>query len=281
MSNAQYSRQQSSRLHPAIGQRFTRLVVLARGENSPAGKARWVCQCDCGNHSLVDTNSLKSGNSKSCGCLQKEVVTLSNDAQRSALVGQRFARLMVLERAPNTPGGKTRWRCYCDCGKECVVDAEKLKSGNTRSCGCLHQEVRGLQNRSHGLSKAPEYAVYIAMRMRCTNPKDANYAYYGGRGIQCLWASFAEFYADMGPRPSPEFTIERCDNNGNYCKENCTWATRAAQSLNTRSTRLVSYYGELLPISHVAKLSHRSWQWLNKRLLAGLSIEEAAWVGEL
>jgi hypothetical protein len=87
----------------------------------------------------------------------------------------------------------------------------------------------------------PEYKVWAAMIQRCSNPNNADYPDYGGRGIRVCdrWLKFANFYADMGPRPSPQHSIDRIDNDGNYALGNCRWATAADQRANQRPRHAV------------------------------------------
>lgn len=258
-----------------LRQRFTRLMVIARGPNTKNGKARWVCRCDCGTESLVGAGDLKSGNTQSCGCLQRDKRIAANTQYRNALEGQRFGRLCVMSRAANTAQGKTQWACVCGCGARTIVAGERLKNGNTQSCGCLHQEVRAQQTRTHGMSGTPVYAIWVAMKMRCTNPKDKNYADYGARGITVcdLWLhSFEAFYADMG-HPGPGMTLERKDNHQGYNPENCVYASRETQAHNQRSNRLIPYHGQQLPITYVARLSGLTRYAISVRLQKGLPID--------
>lgn len=126
--------------------RFGRLVVKKRVKDyvSPKGwhKIRWLCQCDCGKRVVVQANNLRSGNSRSCGCLRGEILSRHKLVN---LIGRRFGRLKVESRVedyvqPN--GGKhTQWLCKCDCGNEILVVGTHLKSGHTVSCGCYLQEI--------------------------------------------------------------------------------------------------------------------------------------------
>lgn len=152
------------------------------------------------------------------------------------LTGMSFGRLDVLSRAYKDNDKKTYWKCLCACGAEALVLAHSLRSGNTKSCGCLHKDTV----RTHGLSHTPEYAAWHSMMQRCFNVKDENFERYGLRGVTVCqsWRDpkngFPNFYADLGPRPGAEYSLERLDNDGDYEPANCKWATRVEQRRNRR-----------------------------------------------
>lgn len=143
------------------------------------------------------------------------------------------------------PGVKirNRWLCKCKCGTQRVIREDQLKSGETRSCGCLQRELMSKRFRTHGLSESLTFKSWTNMWSRCTSPR---YKRYHGRGIQvdAKWTSFEQFLKDMGPRPSVQYSIERRDNNGHYCKSNCYWATKVEQAGNTSKTRLFTFQGK-------------------------------------
>lgn len=151
------------------------------------------------------------------------------------LTGQKFNKLAVIERAGSDTAGAT-WRCLCDCGKESVVSAGKLKSGHTKSCGCHRDEMIGKTHRTHGMAnKSTTYRTWKEMRQRCNNPNATQYKWYGQRGITICpsWAEYQNFLADMGERPSGK-TLDRINPDGNYSPENCRWATAKEQAESNR-----------------------------------------------
>lgn len=112
-----------------IGQKFGKLTVKKWN-----GNGKWLCLCECGNTTLVQTDNLKNGNTKSCGCYQKEQTSKANFKN---LTGQRFGKLTVLERVENDRFDHVNYKCQCDCGGITIVDATNLRNGNTNSCGCI------------------------------------------------------------------------------------------------------------------------------------------------
>ena len=153
------------------------------------------------------------------------------------MASKKFNKLTVLHEVGRTKNGRFLWMCECDCGNHTTVDGVNLRSGKTKSCGCLVAEKVKERNTKHGLSKNPAYSVWKEIRKRTNNPNHKNYSLYGGRGITIdkRWNNFASFLQDMGERPSAKHSIDRVDSDGNYTKENCRWATQSVQVRNRRA----------------------------------------------
>lgn len=250
------------------GQRFGQLTVLHRGPNDGSGKARWYCRCDCGRETLVSRSNLKSGNIKTCGKHEK-IADLSQ---------QRFGRLTALALHHNNHG-RPYWLCQCDCGKQIVVFAGSLKSGNTSSCGCLHRELLSSASKTHGDSGTRLYHVWKAMHGRCYNPNNKNYSLYGGRGIIVCdeWLKDFSVFKQWAIQNGYEagLTIDRINGDLNYCPDNCRWVTQKEQTRNVSRNHVINFQGATKCASEWAEIYHMPPDRLYERLKRGWPIEDA------
>ena len=148
------------------------------------------------------------------------------------LVGQRFGRLLVVERAFDRKK-KVYWKCQCDCGEVRYHFTDTLIKGNAMSCGCGHKK--------HELSHSGLWNVFYGMKKRCLNPLSHGYENYGGRGIKVCdeWLSdFMNFRAwSLCHGFANNLTIDRIDVDGNYSPDNCRWITVAEQNRNKTTTK--------------------------------------------
>lgn len=194
------------------------------------------------------------------------------------LTGQKFGYLTVLSREGSSSGKtkKATWRCTCICGGQVVRESQSLRSQhrpNARHCGCRHGEWVT----KHGKSRSSTYKSWIAMRRRCMQPKDKDWANYGGRGITiCIsWIdSFDAFLADMGTRPRGT-TLGRIENEKGYAPENCRWETPLEQGVNRRNTRFVATPRGPVPLTKLARSIGMKPVTLRARLDRGVPLERA------
>lgn len=200
---------------------------------------------------------------------------------RLTTIGPRF-RLQC-----SVQGLKTSHQvCQCTCGNVCVVRISGLKNGSTASCGCRRREEVIKRNTKHGECRrgklTKEYSGWVAMMQRCYNIKHESYPDYGGRGITVCdrWrepdgVGFTNFIDDMGRKPSSKHSIERKLVNGNYCPENCCWATDNEQARNRRNNVYLTHNGKTQCLSAWAKELGIPDGTLRDRLKSGMPIERA------
>lgn len=200
---------------------------------------------------------------------------------------------------PLTPPSLSRWRfieysdrqfgmpfikAQCVCGTIRDINERKFLSGGTKSCGCLKGAAVALAKTTHGCTSKltpssfrSEYTIWKDIRKRCNNPNHTFYHRYGGRGlsVSVAWATFANFLADMGPRPSSKHSIDRIDNEKGYCKENCRWVTQKQQMRNCSINHLISYDGKTLCLSEWAELTGHPSSLIRHRLKRGWTPQQA------
>jgi|LakMenEpi03Aug12_release.lakeMendotaPanAssembly.Ray.scaffolds.fasta_scaffold98414_7 hypothetical protein len=191
-------------------------------------------------------------------------------------IGNRYYGLLYVI-GDRSDSGVRKYMCLCECGKTKWIRKDSVTSGHTKSCGCLIAR----RATTHGLSanrRNTGYTSWIAMKDRCCNPKTPHYSRYGGRGISVCerWMHcFENFIADMGPRPSPRHSIERIDNSGNYCPENCKWAAPVEQANNRRSNVCVTAFGVTRTVAEWSRLSGLKHATILNRLNSGIDADSA------
>ncbi len=220
-------------------------AALERGDG--ATRKMWLCVCVCGSRKAIREHNLLDGETRSCGCQRYELLVRD-------LTGERFGKLVVLERAEGNGQRGAVWKVACDCG-----GTRSLRSGSLqrlKSCGKCQVPIDAKPSKSgrtraykkRGQGKDPRYPVWGGMLLRCLNPANPHFAEYGGRGIKVCEAwqgidGFFNFAADVGDRPPgmhrgrSMWSLDRIDPNGNYEPGNVRWANQSEQMQNTRTAR--------------------------------------------
>ena len=226
------------------GKRYGKLTVLSRSDDyiSPGGHAlvQWNCKCDCGSVVIVSGSNLKSGRQISCGCQNRLL-----GKKRIDLTGQKFGRLTVIQFSRNSNDRQAVWKCKCECGNYVEVAAIRLKNGTTKSCGCYWKEK---MHERKTIFSGRMYYIWESMKQRCENPNNS--------------------YSD-------DLSIDRVDNNGNYCPENCRWADKYIQANNKRSNVLIEINGEVKTAAEWSRITGIPSKNIRERLDIGWSGNDA------
>jgi hypothetical protein len=327
-----------------VGNRYGKLTVLRRGTNTKGGSARWVCLCDCGEETVVNSKHLRTGHTSSCGCLAHEsrkTHGMSGSSEyrcwRSMLsrclcpqntayalyggsgitvcqrwvdsfsdflsdVGRRPSLSHTLDRIDNSQGyepNNVRWATKTQQiqNRECAVvltidgitkpitewskvsgvpsktiyDRYRLGKSSRDAVFRPWRVQKALPSLATGVVKSAsaEYRAWKTMISRCTRQSDRSYENYGGRGVAVCseWMlSFDTFLADVGFRPTDAHSLDRIDCNGDYCKDNCRWATVVVQSSNRRSARVFTANGETQTVAEWARRCGVSHSMILRRI---------------
>lgn len=198
------------------------------------------------------------------------------------LTGQRFGRLFVVAECGRSKDGQKMYRCVCDCGNVKEIRSGNLRSGKTLSCGCLGREktiARNKANKKHGMRHSRLYGIWMGMRQRCNWEKAINWHLYGGRGIKVCddWNSSFNHFMEWAIANGYEedLTLDRIDPDGNYCPENCRWATLGEQNNNKRTCVYVTIDGETKTVTEWCKLTGVNRMTAYNRIRRGWSPIEA------
>lgn len=186
------------------------------------------------------------------------------------LTGETFGRLIAV----GYDKALRRWKCVCSCGNETNVASSNLRNRVTTSCGCYQKSA----NIRHGMSgpDSPEYRAWVGMWSRCTNINDKGYELYKHRTPPVSWRDFLVFFTELGPRPSPQHSLDRKNNDLPYGPGNCRWATVEEQLQNRSvSLPLQTLNGETKSVSDWARQFGVSYSTLYARVRRGVSLEEA------
>lgn len=146
------------------------------------------------------------------------------------LEGHKFNMLTVISLSKVTERGLKLYLCECECGNIKELYGTAVKSGRSKSCGCLTR---------HGMTGTKEYTAWLGMYARCYNERNDSFEGYGGRGIQVCdswrekYKGFPNFYVDMGECPEG-MSLDQIDVDGDYCPENCRWSDLSTQNFNQR-----------------------------------------------
>lgn len=182
------------------------------------------------------------------------------------ITGQKFNRLTAIKHIEGS-----FWLFKCDCGNEKIANKSEVKRGNIKSCGCYFKSKRKYSDKI--------IRTLSGMKQRCYNTTNHNYPKYGGRGITICnrWLeSYQNFFEDMGEPPTPQHTIDRIDNNGNYEPSNCRWATQKEQNRNYSRNHLLTYNGKTQTIMEWSEEISIKYTTLKERIrVRKWSVEKA------
>ena len=287
-NNSDNSNIHSSSSNDLTGRKFGKLTVLKRCDSKREGEKewRWVCECDCPDHNIVEvlSHNLLNGHTNNCGC--------SNKNRPIDMTGMKCGHLTVLEEvkdkseAPKELRGLgVLWRCECDCPAHTIVivPGSKLRTKKNLSCGCQSRYS------VDGESGTKIYRVYTNMIDRCIYPTNHAYEDYGERGINICddwkrrkvkgrnvgYFAFKDWALSNGYEENKGLSIDRTDNNSGYSSDNCRFIDMKGQNNNKRSNHILEYDGMKMTCTQMAEYFGIDVNTFKYRIYRGMSVEDA------
>lgn len=200
-------------------------------------------------------------------------------SKRIDLTNKRFGKLTVLKIDENKSRGELYWLCLCDCGNLKSIQGRKLRSGWTKSCGCLQKEWAKENFSTHKMSETSLYKVWENMKTRCFNPKSNRFYRYGGRGITICdewldFKSFSEWALLNGYKDG--LSLERKNIDKDYEPGNCCWIPIEKQAQNKSNTVWITYQDKKMCMAEFSKIANVSINVIRNRLKKGMTGDQIA-----
>lgn len=276
-----------------VGDVFGRLTVL--GPAPPlvgsGGRVRsaWYCRCSCGTEKVVSDSSLKSGQTRSCGCFVSDGIKERTREHRleqwESIIGKRIGRLTVLRRISDDDCEMKdgEFECLCDCGNTVVTKYRRLMNNKYPSCGCWEKEIKSYEEERSRIRNRLK-SVWKGMIRRCYDENNKSYKNYGARGVTVCdewrndFEAFFEWAMSSGYDPNAKrmgCTLDRVDPAGVYSPENCRWTNMAQQQQNKRTNFLISYKGKEQCLSAWCLELDIKESAIRSRLSKGWTVERA------
>jgi len=248
------------------GKRFNGLTAINFHHKDEKDNPIWIFRCDCGKEVLLARKKVVSGHTKSCGCKKHK--------KNLDITGMRFGKLVAISKHHYDSKHNDYWLCKCDCGKETTARRTHLLNGNIKSCGCLLKEWKGSLKHGCWARNKRLFKIWQGMHKRCYHPSANQAKFYKDKGvIVCKewhdpvvfekWA-LANGYADG-------LTIDRIDNDGNYCPENCRWVSVKEQARNKSTTHWIMYKGKKMCLTSLMEMLNIPKNFYYKKRKEGFS----------
>ena len=239
---------------------------------SKARKALWECQCVINPEIIIQRDRQQLMKNVMPNICHKCDRCLARD-----LTNQQFGELTVLSQAQDSVAENGRhykmWHCRCSCGNEKDFYECNLIGGKSKSCGCVSRQKMIERTTTHGMTNTRIYRIWENMRKRCRNHNDPRFHRYGGRGIKVCdeWNNdFLSFYNWAIENGYEDYlTIDRIDNNGMYCPDNCRWTDIKTQCKNRSTNIWVEIDGEMKIVSDWAELYGLDRDLIYRRISVG------------